>query len=99
MREERLAKLQELYESLRLENDALLAEKPINHHLELVIADRAVLLKGNSEGLAYLATKLLELATDQLKGKHYHFDESTMFDQCDNEFIISYEQAEWEEQG
>lgn len=62
--------------------------------LQLKKSENSIQLKGNSEGLIYLARMFLTLAIKN-GDAHMHFDEYTSFDECDKDFIIRKVLPDW----
>jgi hypothetical protein len=63
---------------------------------ELFLATReddlgSVIISGNREGLTYLASIILSLATEASEGQHYHFDRSSVLAECQRSLIIQFE--------
>ena len=66
------------------------------HALALKNNDSEIVVTGNFEGLINLGLKILEVASSCSDGEHVHFDEHSLFDECDKGLIISYKSAEWD---
>jgi hypothetical protein len=98
MREELLQELREIGDRLAQLSDAILSEEPCRLFSALREVDGGSGLKisGNSEGLVYLASILVGLATDRSPGQHFHFGEGEVLDEADRELILEYEPAEWD---
>ncbi|MHB8065696.1 MAG: Imm32 family immunity protein [Ruminiclostridium sp.] len=77
-------------------NDDLLSEKIVDHYLEIIENKSEVVIRGNIEGLIYLANAILELALERKDDRHFHLDETGIVNKCDKELIISYKSAEWD---
>lgn len=88
--------LKKCYCELSLINDDLLSKKIVDHYLEIVDNNSEVVIRGNIEGLIYLANAILKLALERKDNRHFHLDETGIVDKCDKELIISYKSAEWD---
>ena len=68
-----------------------------NHFLQVLKAETSeTVVRGNTEGLVYLALSILRLAGKQT-GAHQHFDESGIVDKCDDPLVITKCDAAWED--
>lgn len=91
-----ITKLKDIIKELEIVNNDLLSEEVVNHFIEIVENDLEIIIRGNTEGLTYLAIAILDLALTKKEYEHRHFDELSIFDKCDKELILSYKKADWE---
>lgn len=71
-----------------------LAQKPCPLYAALHVVDdgRSVRLAGNSEGLVYLASLLLQLAVRQQANNHIHLGEGEVLDTADKNLILAFQE-------
>lgn len=96
MNDENINKLKKIVDELEVVNNNLLSGEVVNHFIEILENGSDITIRGNTEGLTYLATEILELALTRQEHNHRHFDEASIFDKCDKELILSYKNADWE---
>ncbi len=99
MRADLRRELKEISGRLEVVGQKIVAETPCRLFATLRDCDdgRSVKLSGNAEGLAYFASILLGLATEESVGQHFHFEVGVVLDQADRDLILQFEPAEWDE--
>jgi hypothetical protein len=91
--------LSEIIDALGKIDDSSIDCDVSHHFLELVktgAEGEEVTIRGNREGLIYLALQCLDLAFRKNEGSHHHFDEIEMLDSAEAPLVIAYKSASWE---
>lgn len=60
------------------------------HFLQIIKNEHEVVIRGNYEGLIYLAKNILQIAEKKTEGSHIHLDSSGILDRCDVDTVIAY---------
>ena len=91
-------RLEQAHSVLEGLDDALCRSQIVRHHIETKNGpDGTLEIYANAEGLVHLAYEILNLARGGFEGKHHHFDNAGMLDNCERPFVVSYKSAEWDE--
>jgi hypothetical protein len=82
--------------------DAASVDNGVSRHFLEVVKTGAkreeITIRGNREGLIYLALKCLDLALRKNEGSHHHFDEVSMLDTAEAPLVIAYKSAAWDDE-
>jgi hypothetical protein len=80
--------------------DAASVDGGVSRHFLEVIKTGAereeITIRGNREGLIYLALKCLDLALLKNEGAHHHFDECEMLTTAEAPLVITYKSSNCE---
>ena len=85
--------LSNISSALEKEWERTLKDGVTPHVLEIVLPVHAkdpILVRGNREGLLYLARICVDLAEGKLEGSHFHLDKHSMLSTDDASLIVAY---------
>ena len=92
-------RLEKIFSGLKQLDENLIDSKHAYHFLENKMSTQGELVvSGNVEGMIHLACAVLSLTQNTFDGKHRHFDDTGMLDECETPLIISFKSADWDEQ-
>jgi len=92
-------RLERIFSELKLFDETLIDGKTAYHFLETEMTEQGeLLIRGNVEGMVHLACAVLSLTQNPFDGKHRHFDDTGMLDKCETPLIVSFKNADWDEE-
>ena len=98
MKEEITKKLQSVEALASQLEEEVLRQQPCPMYAVLKIIDegRTVRLAGNSEGLIFIACRLLSLALQQREDELLELGEGEVLDEADRNLVLAFQKADWQ---